>query len=617
MTNSILEHNLAAMDDAVYGVLKQKLVEEISNAEGYECLSADVAGREVLFVQSGDKTYQLDTLYDQQEMLDIWYNGLAIQGYETKIVFCGFGNGMYVKKILETADPSARILVYEPSSVIFKKCLETYDVSECLCNSRVTFVVEGLSDKAIEDEVFKLIKYQDIRNSVYHAYPNYDQFMPQQVKDFDNLIQTAIMKIRATQSVLARYGRKNATNSLRNTKVFMNSKSLFSFNMQISKSIPAVIIASGPSLSKSIDDLKYAKGKAFLVAVDSAVPALMKYDIVPDMVITVDSQKNAKHIEDERAKKIPMLCELESRSALVGRQTGPILFMNDLNPYVNKFHRREKIELPVFPSGGSVANTACAVLDSMGFENIVFVGQDLAYTDNKAYADGTVGSKRAFSLEDKEEIFVDGYFGDKVRSSSEFFLYLNWFENEIKKNPHTHYYNATQGGALIKGAENVTLREAVDRIGAEGFDMDDILNKTAPLYTEEQKKRFSEYMIALPEILRKDMSDAERAMRDYDKICQLLRKETKSANQIKKLLESSSEITTRLEKAFEMYYVFCFGQEKLQEISDGINNQEDDLWNDIMTSAVRGREYLSAMVAAGRELLTWMDGVGFVERWTV
>lgn len=571
----------------------------------YACEVAEVEGRDILYVCKNGKNFQLDTLYDQDAMMDLWYQSLPDMGYQNKILFCGFGNGMYIRKLLAEVDESVRILVYEPSAIIYEKSMEVYDHSEILQDGRVEIVVEGVSDITFEDRLYEFLTYHDIKNCIIQAYPNYDRIVSEQVKYFDEQVQLAIMKIRATQNVLARYGMKDAKNSLCNRIPLMRSKSMISLQKELPLDVPAIIISSGPSLNKNIEELKRAKGRAFLVAVDSAVPALMKHDVIPDIIVTVDSNKNTKHIDDPRAVEVAMICCLESQCALVAPQKGAVFFMNDQNPYIAEFNRRNHVFLPNFSTGGSVANSACAVLTAFGFKNIVFVGQDLAYTDNLAYAAGTVGSQRAFRIEDQEEKYVDGYYGGKVRSSSEFILYLDWFVEEIAQHPEISFYNATEGGALIRGAQNISLREVIGQLCLKDFNIDEIVDRTQPLYDDEQKKQLEEYMKQLPERLEKDKQDATRAIRDYEKICQILLQKN-SYGQIRKLLDSASVITKRLETAPEMYYVFCYGQQRLQDLSEGLNDQTEDVRKDILNTAQRGKDYLEAIRETVDELADFM-----------
>ena len=57
---------------------------------------AQVDGREVLYAQKDEEQFQLDSLYDSDEFLDMWFRGQSTKvGYQTKAFFYGLGNGMY------------------------------------------------------------------------------------------------------------------------------------------------------------------------------------------------------------------------------------------------------------------------------------------------------------------------------------------------------------------------------------------------------------------------------------------------------------------------------------------------------------------------------------------
>ena len=101
---------------------------------------------------------------------------------------------------------------------------------------------------------------------------------------------------------------------MKNMMPFIKSKSIMDFNRLCPKDIPAFVVASGPSLNKNIEELKRAKGKSLIVAVDSAIPTLLRNDIVPDLFVTLDSKKDIRHTDDERSHTIPCFCELESKA---------------------------------------------------------------------------------------------------------------------------------------------------------------------------------------------------------------------------------------------------------------------------------------------------------------
>lgn len=46
-----------------------------------------------------------------------------------------------------------------------------------------------------------------------------------------------------------------------------------------------IVVAAGPSLNKNINELKKAKGKSLIIAVDTALKPLLRAGIVPDMFL--------------------------------------------------------------------------------------------------------------------------------------------------------------------------------------------------------------------------------------------------------------------------------------------------------------------------------------------
>jgi hypothetical protein len=130
----------------------------------------------------------------------------------------------------------------------------------------------------------------------------------------------------------------------------------------------------------------------------------------------------------------------------------------------------------------------------------VLVGQDLALTDGRAYSSGSdrgdikvqvdaqgriqydnvSEEAQAIYLEQKpgdfskyrEEVFMlPGYYGGEVVSKVDYVVYHAEFERQAESakeaNPDIKLYNCTEGGAMIKGFENISLKALAEKISAE------------------------------------------------------------------------------------------------------------------------------------------------------
>jgi hypothetical protein len=94
----------------------------------------------------------------------------------------------------------------------------------------------------------------------------------------------------------------------------------------------------------------------------------------------------------------------------------------------------------------------------MGCRKIVTLGLDLAYTNNYVHAKDT--SRRNIS-DVKDLRVIEDIYGKEVYTTRSMDQYREWIERHIKNFSDVAFYNATEGGANIKGMKNVALKDMV------------------------------------------------------------------------------------------------------------------------------------------------------------
>jgi hypothetical protein len=168
---------------------------------------------------------------------------------------------------------------------------------------------------------------------------------------------------------------------------------------------------------------------------------------------------------------------------------GPISILD--NPFARMLIGDDLAPRAALPAGATVAHLAFYLARYMGCDPIIFIGQDLAYTGHVYYSPGMEIHRswrseinRFNTMETKEwertarmgrmlRRTVDGE-GRKIYTDDLLFTYLEQFERDIAQTP-ARVINATEGGARIRGAEHMSLAEAIRRnctapIPAERFD---------------------------------------------------------------------------------------------------------------------------------------------------
>lgn len=595
MNQEIYDRNLAELKKR-YNTMNL----ELPPAEVEEEIHVDVScieGRKILFVQKGEEVYQLDSLYKSEEIVNDWFKQIKDWNFQSRFLLFGFGNGMYVDKLLRETRKTTKIIVYEPSKQIFRKVMEELDISHIISDERVFLEVENCGMRKVKYIMEENMVYENINGAVRRDYLNYEILFPNNYKSYMEAVSIVLNNLSANQEVAKRFGEAYYTNTFYNYRFMAGSKSLYSLYESLPPELPAIIVSAGPSLDKNIMDLKAAKGRSLIIAVDTSVMVLLKNGITPDIFVSIDGMKAIRHFQDDRIKDIPLMCNLISNREVLELHKGDKFFVNDFDPYVNEFFSERLIELPLVVGGGSVATDAFVLAERLQRETIILVGQDLAYTGNKGHSvqatwgawDPDVWHKDIWH---KEMIEIEGVDGEPVKSTYEFQLYLDWFEREIAANGKAKVIDATEGGAMIHGALNMKLKDAVEEYcSKEAIDIEVRVKSTGFLLKEETQKEFWEYMHDSLEKMRSLQKLINKGIREYEKMYLLAKTDKYLGKEMKRLLYNVNEINEAVKQTPVFYYIDLRTQDAVNEILEDIYQTEKDEKAEIVASIKEGLEY--------------------------
>ena len=267
------------------------------------------------------------------------------------------------------------------------------------------------------------------------------------------------------------------------------------------KDVPMVIISPGPSLDKNIEQLRALQGKALLVAPAQTAAALAKANIFPNIIGIADPLgEMAQYVRNFPFDQVDaLILGVSCHTGLFEEHTGKIISFNG-NAGVDTWISEIFKDTRRLGSGGSISTCLFHIGQFLNCNPIVLVGQDLALTDGRAYSSGgdrgdiqvkldaqgriqydnVSEETQAIYLEQKqgdfskysEEVFMlPGYYGGEVVSKIDYTIYHAEFERQAESakeaNPDIKLYNCTEGGAMIKGFENMSLKELAEKINAD------------------------------------------------------------------------------------------------------------------------------------------------------
>jgi len=398
--------------------------------------------------------------------------------FENTLVFYvhGFGLGYHVEQIIERASDEAMVLVFEPDLELFRTAFETRDLTKLIETRRVLFLYQP--DKS--DLLHKLTPHSALVSlgsvSITHApsvqlQPEFQQQAKQWLGEFASFCRTSM-------NTLVINGKRTAENITRNLAWYASAPGVGRLANRFER-CPAIVVSAGPSLRKNKHLLSEAAGHAVIISVQTMLQPLLDAGITPDYVTSLDYHDlSTRFFERVPADlKTELVAEPKTTAGVLKIYPGgrTSLLGND---YAENILRELKINKPRLRAGATVAHLAYYLAEHLGCDPIIFIGQDLGFSDGLYYTPGTSYEdawrpelSRFCSVEMKqwEQIVRDRHLlrripdvnGAPMYTEERLFTYLQQFERDFGRSTRK-IIDATEGGAFKRGSTPMTLRDAID-----------------------------------------------------------------------------------------------------------------------------------------------------------
>ncbi|EJF0803508.1 motility associated factor glycosyltransferase family protein [Campylobacter upsaliensis] len=297
----------------------------------------------------------------------------------------------------------------------------------------------------------------------------YEKFFHQQMLNADLLCRKVINNVLNAKGVsIPDAIFKTYKNFLFNAKTMLYNPPFQRLLSQRKKSFKnAIVVSAGPSLSANLTLLKKYEENFVIFCVDGAYSVLCENGITPDYVINNDYANDAlKFFETDFKERTMFLCSCFSAFEVVEflkeRNLCVILDPEDPNVKLNFLDDFGYIKPGLF-----VSYFAYCITMTLGFENVIMLGQDLALSkEGNSHTDG-------FSLGVRVEVdFYEEYFevegfgggGHKVLTHPVWNIYRIYLEDFIANHAHlATFYNVSQTGARIHNAVELSFKECCER----------------------------------------------------------------------------------------------------------------------------------------------------------
>ena len=442
---------------------------------------------------------------------------LAEQMTETPadiMVAVGFGLGEQFEPYCERN--AGTLILYEPSLARLKAALSRLSIANLLATHRDLHLVTDL------DQFTALLNARYLPGLRLRVFPHpailrldptgvaavVDR--TKRVKDaLDTRITTSVTQLRPWAWVTAGNGRRIAE-----AADFGRLQGAF-------QGKPAVVVAAGPSLDKQLPALRAARDRVVVVAIGQTLKSLRQAGIEPDLVHILESKDVSHQLTDAGdPRDLCIALTPDAHPAIFDVPTRATFTATTGSSAMGTWIAKATGESRFTMGGGTVAQGAVGLAVMLGCDPILLIGQDLAFTEGRAYASGSayefvkielaedgtcafteMRQKAALIPEDQitsggadraakgRIIWVDGWHeGERVPTWQAYASFIEQYRDIglALRNAGIRLINCTEGGARIPMIDHRPFREMLEELSTGTIDARAVLlgvHDTAPRRT--------------------------------------------------------------------------------------------------------------------------------------
>ena len=366
-----------------------------------------------------------------------------------KIAVFGLGLGYHIYEILEQ-NPNCIIYVFD---ILDEKEIDFIFQDKFLQqlrkNSRIRLKISSNYGETLNLINKNLLKCEEI--ILLKSYMN---IIKENYSDLYNILMDfdAQKKVNSNEKDILNY------NYINNEKLKIEGINSFYERYDLTNK-NVFIVAAGPSLNNSIEGLKeISKNKEnFIISVGTALWTLSSKDILPNAICVLDpSDTIYKQVIPFRNSNIPLLLFYTASYKAAECYLGP--------KYI--YYNFEKNNNKAIECSNSVATAALSIGIKGNPKRIIFVGQDLAFVDDKIHSDNTTYGAEHRHYKSDEDLITESVDGNLIYTKRFFLDMKIWIERTIRLNCNDIEFINCSLGANIIGCKNININNIKNYINS-------------------------------------------------------------------------------------------------------------------------------------------------------
>lgn len=366
-------------------------------------------------------------------------------------VVVGMGVGYLVNSILKKSEKEHRIVVVEPVLPMVKIALHNFDFFNAIMKKELIIVTSA-------DQVVLVLQILAGQLMIEGWNMTTDKYTTNRPEEYNKLITITAESLNQilcnTGTIAGAAGGIIADNDISCLPYVIRHRGVEELK-GLFRDKPAILVSTGPSLSRNIHHLIDIKDRVIIIAVGQALRVLLAYNIRPDFISTVDfGEVNIGHFKGLMGSGVPLTTINRTYAPLLKEWQGPKFIAATPVPGFEEMASGILTKKGFIEAGGSVAHMCLGLAQLLECNPVIFIGQDLALGENShiplADAMGKVGitedGQIIWKVEDHRCTLhgekahsmgpvhtVPGYWGKPVLTNLGLASFLTVFEELIRR----------------------------------------------------------------------------------------------------------------------------------------------------------------------------------------
>ncbi|EOC4517128.1 motility associated factor glycosyltransferase family protein [Campylobacter jejuni] len=539
--------------ESLSNILLKESLKEIKSSKFELILGKD--NLDINLKDTSDNTFLYENVIDELNSMLNTYNDKYL--LYPVLYFYGFGNGILFKALLQNKNHQ-HIVVFEKDIEIIWVIFHILDFSNELQSARLMVLqtssldIEFFSNFCSSKPFFQFSRIYFLE-LMSHYYERFHEDILGLNKKLAENFKNSIVSY-GNDPLDALQGIEQFVYNLPQMITHPSYKELLSKRKGISDT--AIIVSTGPSLTKQLPLLKKYANKATIFCADSSYPILAKHNIKPDYVLSLE--------------RIPLTSEFFNND--FGEFDKDIVFVcaGVVHPKTIEYLKNKTFiitqKILAFPYyinlknfcyaaiGFSVAHMAYEFATHLNYKNIIFIGQDLAYAE-----DGFSHTKDYSNLDkheghfqrDKGKFQCLAYGGNGKAESSEVWTMFRFFlQDTISRNIISTTYNCTEGGARIEGTIEKPFLWACENLLDK--DLNKPFEKLEPLSLNKQNEFLLKAYYKVYQSIKHCRDFSKILSNDFNNIQNIYLNLNKKENDLNLAIRKIDEFKNKLENIKQM-----------------------------------------------------------------